>query len=101
MYNLVYSAIQSDPYPSFRQLEVPSTTVTLEGNLEQFNVPNGLGLPFADYSVQIFAYNVKRGESVRNGVVMATEKTIAIGEWINSLIMVCSNNPSHLSAHTT
>ena len=43
-----------------------------------FTVPESDSLPFADFTVQIFAYNIKRGVNIRSGEVSITNKSLAI-----------------------
>ena len=79
-YTLAYRASQSLPYPPLRRSQVPDTAVDLDGRLSRYSVTEENGLPFADYTVELLAYNIKRGKSVSSGTESITMKTIAIGE---------------------
>ena len=79
-YTLLYRANQSPPYPALRRIHIPHTTVNLEGSLSHYSVPEENGLPFADYTLEMFAYNLKRGKVVNSGSVSAGIRTIAIGK---------------------
>ena len=82
-YTLSYRAIQSPPYPTLRENQIPNTAVDLDGRLSQYSISEENGLPYAQYTVNVFAYNIKRGKSVRSGTVTAGMRTIAIGELIS------------------
>ena len=55
-YLLSYTAEQRDPYPEIRMLTANNVT-TIDGNQSQFIILDGL--PFANYTVDIYAFNIK------------------------------------------
>ena len=75
-YRLVFSADQVSPFPSERRESIPEMTVTLDGTSESYAIQEGL--PFADYSVRITAFNIKR--NLDGPTVPVIDKTIAIGK---------------------
>lgn len=67
------------PYPPLRRNEVPLTEVDLDGEQSQYVVNMMNGLPYAEYTVEVFAYNVKRGRTVSSPVQMTGRRTVPIG----------------------
>ena len=77
-YRLSYSADQVFPYPPTRSSSTSVDSIDLDGESLSFPVPESDSLPFADFTVRIFAYNIKRGLNIRSGEVSFTNKSLAI-----------------------
>ena len=56
-YNFTYSAEQLSPYPEGRRNSTADSQI-LTGDQNQYIINNGL--PFANYTVTIYAFNIKR-----------------------------------------
>ena len=81
-YLLSYTAEQRDPYPEIRMLTANNVT-TIDGDLSQYIIPDGL--PFANYTVDIYAFNIKRElPGPTESAMMRSEPT---SEW-SSIITV-------------
>ena len=57
-YNLMYTAEQRDPYPEPRR-NMTQGSVIVNGDLDEFVIMDGL--PFAEYTMAIFGFNLKLG----------------------------------------
>ena len=77
-YRLSYSASQVFPYPPTRSNSTSADSIDLDGESLSFPVPESDSLPFADFTVRIFAYNIKRGLGIRSGETTITQKSIPI-----------------------
>ena len=77
-YRLSYSADQVSPYPPTRSNSTSADSIDLDGESLNFPVPESDSLPFADFTVRIFAYNIRRGVDIRSGEVSFTNKSLAI-----------------------
>ena len=73
-YMLTYSANQTLPYP---QQSATLGPVMVDGNQQEYVVSSGL--PFANYQVTIYAFNIKR--DLPGPSEMTTHRSIAIGEF--------------------
>ena len=74
---LMYSADQTPPYPQQRRQSATLGPVMVDGNLQEYVVSSGL--PYANYQVTIYAFNIKRG--VPGPSEMTTHRSLAIGEF--------------------
>ena len=74
---LNYTADQSSPYPVTRSNSTASSSINLAGDDQSYSVPS---LPFADFTVNLYAYNIRRGVGFKSTVMSLTEKTTSIGE---------------------
>ena len=77
-YRLSYSADQVSPYPPTRSNSTSADSIDLDGESLSFPVPESDSLPFADFTVRIFAYNIRRGVDIRSDEVSFTYKSLAI-----------------------
>lgn len=57
-YNLTYTAEQIEPYPEPRR-SMTEGTVIVNGELVEFVITDGL--PFANYTITLFGFNLKLG----------------------------------------
>ena len=79
-YQVMFEAMQLDPYPEARKTNVDMTNRTLnndDGNLEEFLFPEAL--PFANYTITLIAVNIKLNRSGPSTTVEG--RTIAIGKY--------------------
>ncbi len=76
-YMLNYTADQTSPYPANRSLSVFDNFVELVGDEQTYTVES---LPFSDFTVSLYAYNIRRGTTIRSTVTSHIMKTLAIGE---------------------
>ena len=79
-YQLVFEAMQLDPYPEARQTNVSMTTRMLnndDGNQEEDLIAEAL--PFANYTITLTAVNIKLNRSGPSTTVEG--RTIAIGKY--------------------
>ena len=79
-YQVMFEAMQLDPYPDARQTNVDMTNMTLnndDGNLEEFLFQEAL--PFANYIITLTAVNIKLNRSGPSTTVEG--RTIAIGKY--------------------
>ena len=74
---LMYSADQTPPYPQQRRQSETLGPVMVDGNQEEYMVSSGL--PYANYQVTIYAFNIKR--DVSGPSEMTTHRSIPIGEF--------------------
>ncbi len=79
-YMLNYTAEQSSPYPVTRGISTASSSINLAGDSQSYSVPIIDSVPFADFTVSLYAYNIGRGVGFRSTVMSLTEKTTSIGE---------------------
>ncbi len=79
-YMLNYTADQSFPYPVTRSISTSSSSINLAGDDQSYSVPINNSLPFADFTVSLYAFNIRRGAGVKSAVMTRTEKTTSIGE---------------------
>ncbi len=79
-YMLNYTAEQSSPYPVTRGNSAASSSINLAGDDQSYPVPIIDSLPFADFTVNLYAYNIWRGVGFKSTVMSRTEKTTSIGE---------------------
>ncbi len=77
---LNYTAEQSSPYPPTRSISISSSSINLAGDSQSYSVPIIDSLPFADFTVSLYAYNIRRGVGFKSTVMSRTEKTTSIGE---------------------
>ena len=76
-YTLTYSGEQVDDYPEQRRRVQSETTVVLDGSEMQVSIPI-IGLPYANYTVDVTAFNImtnQSGPSISQGI-----RTIIIGK---------------------
>lgn len=79
-YNLTYFAAQLDPYPEPRRQTVSVQTASLDGDMQgRFTISDSNALPFANFSVTVFAFNLKRGMDVAGPSSSEPHRTLAIG----------------------
>ena len=76
-YMLTYSADQTPPYPQQRRWRATSGPVMVDGSQQQYVVPRGL--PYTNYQVTIYAFNIKR--DLPGPSEMTTHRSLAIGEF--------------------
>ena len=76
-YMLMYSADQTPPYPHQRRQSTSLGPVMVDGSQQEYVLPSGL--PYANYTVTIHAFNIKLG--VPGPSEMATHRSIPIGEF--------------------
>ena len=74
---LMYSADQTPPYPQQRRQSTSLGPVMVDGSQQEYVLPSGL--PYANYTVKIYAINIKL--SVPGPSDMTTNRSIAIGEF--------------------
>ena len=74
---LMYSADQTPPYPQQRRRNATLGPVMVDGNQQEYVVSSGL--PYANYQVTIYAFNIKRG--VSGPSEMTTHRSLPIGEF--------------------
>ena len=74
--NLTVMATQSPPYPEERRRPSVFVCATLPGNETQFVIEQGL--PYAEYTAILFAFNASSGES--GAVMTETHRSLATGE---------------------
>ena len=74
---LMYSADQTLPYPQQRRQNTPPSSVMVDGSQQEYVVPSGL--PYANYQVTVYAFNIKRG--VPGPSEMTTHRSLAIGKF--------------------
>ena len=82
-YTLTYSGEQVDDYPAQRRRNQPERNVTLDGSEMEVSVPI-IGLPYANYTIIVVAFNIKTGQQGPSS--MQTARTINIGKVIIGLI---------------
>ena len=83
-YNLTYTAAQTDNYPELRR-GTAQDSVIIAGRMEEFTIEDAL--PFANYTVTIFAFNIKLnapGDSETEA-----NRSVAIGEYFPAQHTVC------------
>ena len=73
---LMYSADQTPPYPHQRRQNTSLGPVMVDGSQQEFVLPSGL--PYANYQVTIYAFNLKRG--LPGPSKTTTHKSLPIGE---------------------
>ena len=76
-YVLTYSADQTPPYPQQRRRRVTLGPVMVDGSQQEYVVPSGL--PFTNYQVTIYAFNIKH--DLPGPSEMTTHRSLAIGEF--------------------
>ena len=76
-YMLTYSANQTLPYPQQRRQSATPGPVMVDGSQQAYVVSSGL--PYANYQVTIYAFNIKR--DLPGPSEMTTRRSIAIGEF--------------------
>ena len=74
---LMYSADQTPPYPQQRRNSTSPDPVMVDGSQEEYVLPSGL--PYANYTVTVHAFNIKLG--VLGPSEMTTNRSIPIGEF--------------------
>ena len=74
---LMYSADQTLPYPQQRRRSATLGPVMVDGSQQEYVVSSGL--PYANYQVTIYAFNIKR--DLPGPSEMTTHRSIAIGEF--------------------
>ena len=77
-YILNYSADQTPPYPQARRWSTSPVPVMIDGSQREYVVQRGL--PYADYQVTVYAFNIKLG--VHGPSEMMRYRSTAIGELI-------------------
>ena len=75
-YSLTYSGEQVDDYPEQKKRVQPLETLTIDGNNMQVAVQI-TGLPYANYTIVVTAFNVKSGRQGPSSVF--TNRTINRG----------------------
>ena len=76
-YMLTYYANQTPPYPQQRRRSETPGPVMVDGNQQEYVVSSGL--PYANYQVTIYAFNIKH--DLPGPSEMTTHRSIAIGEF--------------------
>ena len=76
-YMLMYSADQTLPYPQQRRQSATLGPVMVDGSQQGYVVPSGL--PYANYQVTVYAFNIKRG--VSGPSEMTRHRSLAIGKF--------------------
>lgn len=84
---LRYSADQAPPYPQQRRQSTSQSPVMVDGSQQEHVVPSGL--PYADYRVMIYGFNIKRG--VQGPSETAANRSLAIGK------LTCKQTRVHFS----
>ena len=75
-YMLMYSADQTPPYPQQRRNSTSPDPVMVDGSQQVYVISSGL--PYANYQVTIYAFNLKR--SLPGPSKTTTHKSLPIGE---------------------
>ena len=75
-YTLTYSGEQVDDYPEQRRRNQSETTVVLDGREMQVSIPI-IGLPYANYTLNVTVFNIKTGRSGPSTI--QTGRSISIG----------------------
>ncbi|XP_064385915.1 uncharacterized protein LOC135334596 isoform X5 [Halichondria panicea] len=94
-YMLNYTAEQSSPYPVTRGISTASSSINLAGDSQSYSVPIIDSVPFADFTVSLYAYNIGRGVGFRSTVMFLTEKTTSIEP--TSVLNLVGTTTSHQS----
>ena len=79
-YSLTYSAEQLPPYPEGRRNSTADSQI-LTGDQNQYIINNGL--PFANYTVTIYAFNIKR--TLPGPSESAEHRSLALSEFYTVL----------------
>ena len=75
-YSVIYSGEQADDYPEERMRNHPKTTVVLDGSI---NVTLSItGLPYANYTINVTAFNIKTGRPGPSTIHTARSLNIGI-----------------------
>ena len=76
-YILMYSADQTLPYPQQRRQSATLGPMMVDGSQQEYVVSSGL--PYANYQVTIYAFNIKH--DLPGPSEMTTQRSIPIGEF--------------------
>ena len=83
-YNLTYIAVQTDNFPEFSR-DTTQDSVIIAGSMEEFTIINAL--PFANYTITIFAFNIKL--NAPGDAETEANRSVAIGEYIQHITSHC------------
>ena len=84
---MTYSGEQVDDYPEERRESHPKTTVVLDGSNTSLPIT---GLPYANYTINVTAFNIKTGRSGPSTIHQ--DRSINTGKiytwWLATIIIV-------------